>query len=255
MPEVVKLKKFSTMGSAVTFPVQSIIFYGLAVSAMLIHMRWAPTIDNIRLMGREVLVFGDDMIIPKDSGHVLEKLLTFFKFKVNSNKTFRTGKFRESCGTDAYDGVNITPAYLRRLPEKRKPASIISAVDTHNNLLLRGMLMCADFVKSRVPVRGIATVAVESDAFGFKSLEEVIVDRAKLCYDRFLQKYYVRSLVLHAKATWTKPTCNGQLLQFFTEAAELSRFAKWQSGFAGRPVLRLRTGRVYVEDLGRVAMA
>lgn len=255
MPEVVKLKKFSTMGSAVTFPVQSIIFYGLAVSAMLIRMRWAPTIDNIRLMGREVLVFGDDMIIPKDSGHVLEELLTFFKFKVNSTKTFRTGKFRESCGTDAYDGVNITPSYLRKFPEKRKPASIVSAVDTHNNLLLRGMFACAAYVKSRVPVQGIATVAVESDAFGFKSLGEVFLDRAKLCYDRSLQKYYIRALTLNAREPWTKPTCNGQLLQFFTEAAKLSPFAKWQSGFAGRPALRLRAGRVYVEDLGRVAIA
>lgn len=254
MPLVVKLKKFSTMGSAVTFPVQSIIFYGLAVSAMLIRMRWSPTIDNIRLMGREVLVFGDDMIIPKDSGQVLEKLLTFFKFKVNSDKTFRTGKFRESCGTDAYDGVNVTPSYLRKFPEKRKPASIISAVDTHNNLLLRGMFMCADYVKSRVPVQGIATVAVESGAFGFKTLGEVFIDGAKLRYDRFLQKYYIRSLVLHAKETWTKPTCNGQLLQFFTEAAKLSQFAKWQSGYAGRPALRLRAGRVYIQNIGSIAV-
>lgn len=251
MPNVWKLKKFSTMGSACTFPVQSILFYGLAVAATLIQMRWKPSIDNIRLVGREILVFGDDMIVPADSGHVLERLLTFFNFKVNDTKTFRSGSFRESCGVDAYDGVDVTPSYLRKYPEKRKPGSIISAVDTSNNFFTRGWWRCADFIKRQIPQIGIPVVDVESGQFGYKSFQGTPV--YKVYTDKYLQKDYIRAPKLRAKAVRFISEHSGQILQFFIEAADLKPFSEWESGFSGRPCLSLKQGRVYLDDLGRVA--
>lgn len=252
-PSVTKLKKFSMMGSACTFPLQSLIFFGMAVSASLIVMRWKPTIENIRLVGEQVLVFGDDCIVHRDYGPMFEKLLTSFDFKVNASKTFREGKFRESCGLDAYDGVDITPAYVRQLPDKRKPDSIVSSVATSNNFFLKGLWRCADYLRNRVPQVGIPVVAVESGVLGFKSFVGTSLQRVK--WDNILQKAYIAATVVTTKSNAVQPGTRGQLLQYFTEDPSLSQLSGWVSGYSGRPRLNLRRGRVYVEQLGRTLVA
>ncbi|UJQ85424.1 MAG: putative replicase protein [Alehxovirus pseudonemorisvicinum] len=171
-PDRKRLRKFSTMGSAVTFPVQTILFSVIAVGATLNKRGIRPTIRSIRKVSQEVQVFGDDIIVPIDSWELTRDILTAFGLKVNVDKTFGTGKFRESCGTDAYDGHTVSKVSVLRMPAVTKPESVLSAVDSHNNLFINGYFEAASYIKKTVEAVGryvFPSVASDSGLLGWWS--------------------------------------------------------------------------------------
>lgn len=248
-PKYYKLRKLSTMGSACTFPVQSIVFAGLSYAALCFKRDLRPNLATLKKLSREVLVFGDDIIIPEDGGCILEDLLNALYFKVNPDKTFRSGKFRESCGSDCFDGSDVTPSYLRKIPQKRKPASIVSAVDTSNNFFSRGYWRTAEHLRLRTPQVGIPVVSMDAGVLGFKSYVGTPVYASK--WDKDLQKDYILTTTSRGSADRIKPEHNGRLLQYFVEAPDPTQMIKWESGFSGRARQSLRRARVYLDQLGK----
>lgn len=99
---VTRLEKFSSMGNGVTFPLETLIF-----SALIRSVR--------RLTGDQGLwaCYGDDIIIGVRSAALLMEVLNFAGFKVNGEKSFIFGAFRESCGEDFLDGHGVRPIYLK----------------------------------------------------------------------------------------------------------------------------------------------
>jgi hypothetical protein len=100
---VFKLQKFSSMGNGFTFPLESLIFFALACSAA-----------ELVLSLDEVSVFGDDIIVGTDAVQLLRETLEFCGFQVNEKKSFTSGHFRESCGSDYLRGTDIRPSYIKR---------------------------------------------------------------------------------------------------------------------------------------------
>lgn len=107
--EKLRLEKFAPMGSALCFPVETLIF-SCAVELA------------VRRAQREGLgyhptwrVYGDDIIV---SDHIYEdviRILNSLGFVVNESKSFgHSDRFRESCGYEGYDGVDVTPMRLSR---------------------------------------------------------------------------------------------------------------------------------------------
>ncbi|UJQ85430.1 MAG: putative replicase protein [Hampduvirus faecicola] len=247
LPKMLALKKLATMGNASIFPLQSIVFCGMAVAAVCISRQLYPTILNLRKIAREVSVFGDDIIVPTDAGHLLVGMLQHFQLKVNISKTHATGKFRESCGVEVYDGVDVTPAYLQLPPNRRQPASVLSAIDVSNNLFKKGLWKAADHVKRLVPTNEVLVVAPGAECVGFLSF--VGSPKYRTYWDDDLQLEYVRGLTLTSKVERTEPNTDGMLLQYFTEGTELPPFSEWRSGYTCRPRQALRRGRVPVRQL------
>jgi hypothetical protein len=103
--EVVRYSKFSSMGNAYTFELESLIFWALAKA----------TLTAMGIKG-VVSVFGDDIIVPTQAGPFLMAALKHAGFIPNMDKSFLTGPFRESCGKHYYLGVDVTPIYLRKPP-------------------------------------------------------------------------------------------------------------------------------------------
>jgi hypothetical protein len=101
--ETIVLEKFSSMGNAYTFELESLIFYSLAVS----------TCHYLQLDSKEVCVFGDDIIIPVPAMSLFGEVLNAAGFEVNTKKSFASGPFRESCGADYFMGFDIRPFYLK----------------------------------------------------------------------------------------------------------------------------------------------
>jgi hypothetical protein len=101
-------------------------------------------------LSREVRVFGDDMIVPLDAWPLVCDMLSALGLKVNTDKTFGTGKFRESCGVDAYDGHLVSKVGVLRMPQVGSPESVLSSVDVHNNFLMGGYENTARLVRSTV---------------------------------------------------------------------------------------------------------
>jgi len=153
--ELVLLNKFASMGSALTFPVESMVFMTLVVT-VLCRMQGNFSDRNIcsyRRRSHTLSIYGDDIIIPVDAYPHVVSSLTSLGMKVNGSKSFSSGKFRESCGVDAFDGKVVTPAYARAyLPTSRaKSNELVKASSLRNQLyerfgLCRTVAFLDDFI-------------------------------------------------------------------------------------------------------------
>lgn len=94
------LNCYAPMGNATTFPVQSLVFWAICVASLQRQGFHQPG---------AVFVFGDDIIIPSETAETVINDLESFGLLVNRTKSFWRGAFRESCGVDAFNGVNVTP--------------------------------------------------------------------------------------------------------------------------------------------------
>nr|UJQ85192.1 MAG: putative replicase protein [Leviviridae sp.] len=250
-PKYHVLKKFACMGSACTFPVQSYVF-AIACTAAVLFVRQLPrTIRGCREAAREVLVFGDDMIVPIDCWGTLRGILGYLGLEVNCNKTFDTGKFRESCGVDAYDGHDVTPTYTATYPELSRPESVVSVIDTHNNFVSQGYCRVADYLKSTVlkyKRLRFPEVPIGSGVLGWFSPLGWSVDHLQSRWNAHLQRREYRSHTAYAVSARVPVENDSSLLQFFTEAvSDSARFADRfvpligdRIGIAMRPKLRLQ---------------
>jgi hypothetical protein len=99
-------EKFSSMGNAFTFELESLIFLALA----------RATCSHLGIECTDVSVYGDDIIIPVEAVSLFTKLLKFCGFEINEAKSFFSGPFRESCGMDWYLGALVRPVFLKRKP-------------------------------------------------------------------------------------------------------------------------------------------
>lgn len=102
----IRLQKFSSMGNGFTFPLETLIFYALAYGVCVEGGH--PTHD--------VSAYGDDVIIPSAAYQDLTEVFTACGFTVNLKKSFAQGPFRESCGGDFYQGIDIRPVYQKTRP-------------------------------------------------------------------------------------------------------------------------------------------
>lgn len=150
MGEYIALRKFGAQGAAVTFPVQSIIYACVAIACLLTYEGEKVTDASIERCARRVRVFGDDIIVPVHTLGILVEMLTYLGLVVNRDKTFGTGKFRESCGVDAYGGDDVTPAYLTNSSTSVRPSEVGSFVDVSNNFHAKGLWFTADWLRSLV---------------------------------------------------------------------------------------------------------
>jgi hypothetical protein len=134
------LRKFASMGSALCFPVESMYFYTICVAARLRLHNLPATLANVHHVTRELYCYGDDIIVPTAEADTILGYLQKYNCKVNVTKSFWSGKFRESCGMDAYNGESVTPTYIRRLrPENRQQVDrIVSWVATANLFYQKG---------------------------------------------------------------------------------------------------------------------
>lgn len=113
--DLVSHRKYAPMGSALCFPVESLIFWSIAVCAgITAGMSREEAIAD-------TYVYGDDIIIRPS---VYEEFLEYcrhFGIKVNESKSFVSGPFRESCGVDAWMGMNVTPFRIKKDISHRSP--------------------------------------------------------------------------------------------------------------------------------------
>jgi hypothetical protein len=99
----VVLEKFSAMGNGYTFPLETLIFFALSEGVV--------ATGSGRL--QDIEVYGDDIIIPSQDVDALTEVFTFCGFTLNSEKSYSSGLFFESCGSDYFCGKNVRPVYLK----------------------------------------------------------------------------------------------------------------------------------------------
>ena len=132
--EVFQLRKFASMGSAMTFPIEAIVFTAIVIEAVLRSQEKPLTRRSIRSLRDVVRVYGDDIIVPVDSTETVIGSLEAFGLKVNRHKSFWNGEFRESCGKEYWKGMDVSITRFRKAtPRSRRDVeNIVSWVATRN---------------------------------------------------------------------------------------------------------------------------
>jgi hypothetical protein len=139
---VIHLAKYASMGSALCFPIEALVFTTLVFVGIQQKLSCQLTRKDIQSYRGQVRVYGDDIIVPVDCVDSVIQTLEAFGLKVNKDKSFWNGKFRESCGGDYYDGEWVTPIRVRRdIPsslKRAKQGEVASLVSLRNQLYLAG---------------------------------------------------------------------------------------------------------------------
>lgn len=114
--ENIVLSKFASMGSALCFPVEAMVFYTLIQVAMHRQDGRRPSSRSIAAYSRSIDIYGDDIIVPVEYTDAVVDTLESYCLRVNVGKSFRRSHFRESCGADFYAGHAVNPVYARQIP-------------------------------------------------------------------------------------------------------------------------------------------
>lgn len=136
MPEGWTLRnaKFSPMGSALCFPIMSLVNYFVSLASLLRHdVEWTnlPFDKEVSLAGSDLYVYGDDIICRSHDTRLVKAALVEVGLKINEDKCC-VGKvpFKESCGMDAFRGLCVTPLRLRTIPFRPSDvAAIVALID------------------------------------------------------------------------------------------------------------------------------
>jgi len=145
---VLRLAKFASMGSALCFPFESMIFLTLIFLGIQKSLKRPLSRGDMRSFSGRVRVYGDDIIVPVDFVNSVVGTLELFGYKVNASKSFWNGKFRESCGKEYYAGEDVSFTKVRRfLPAGRKDVQeIVSTVSLRNQLYRAGLWQTVSYL-------------------------------------------------------------------------------------------------------------
>lgn len=113
---ILKLQKFAPMGSALCFPIMALTIWSILTAA-------APDADT----RESILVYGDDVIVRTAFAVDAMNILESFGLVINRDKSCIQGFFRESCGVDAFKGINVTPVRLRAVWESSRSSDTYCA--------------------------------------------------------------------------------------------------------------------------------
>jgi hypothetical protein len=98
----VNFHKFSSMGNAYTFELETLIFYALAKAT-------CDELDIKTNIREDISVYGDDVIIPAAAFDLFQEVSEYCGFAINEKKSFKEGIFFESCGHDYFAGEFVRP--------------------------------------------------------------------------------------------------------------------------------------------------
>lgn len=131
------LEKFSSMGNAVTFPLETLTFWAIVTSAL--------DLAGVPHDASNVAVYGDDIIVPVAGYAHVRNALHILGLSVNEAKSYSTGPFRESCGVDCWKGIDIRPYH------QEQPVSGQTLFSMHNFFYRLGNFEMAEEIMAMIP--------------------------------------------------------------------------------------------------------
>jgi len=236
----IHLNKFASMGSALCFPIESMMFYSIILTTWFQMARLRPSIRHLASAKSGVYVYGDDLIIPVDMVPCVIANLEAFGLKVSTAKSFWTGKFRESCGTDAYDGVDVTPVYVRRMlpTDARDVRSIVSSVSLANQLLRAGFTRAAWSVRNTLDlIVKIPDVSDNPSCVGYIGFNRPTIHR----WNKTLHRPEVKGYVVVPRKLSDPIDGHAALMKWYTSSSreeDVDRYKR--SGSSGSLAIKTR---------------
>jgi len=218
---VITLFKYASMGSATTFPIEAMVFLAVVYHGIEKGLNRRVARRDVVSFRDKVRVYGDDIIVPVEYVRDVISSLELFGFKVNKSKSFWNGKFRESCGGDYYDGIDVTPVKVGHVfPSSRRDVEEVEGIVALRNLFYtKGLWSTAkhlDEIISKVlphfPIVLPTSPLLGRTSIPFEYREE------KTCRD--LHRPLVRGFVANYKAPKSILDGYGALLKFFLKQGD-----------------------------------
>lgn len=165
-----KLHMFGENGTGFTFPLQTLLF--ACVIRAVYRVLDIPFKKNSLAMKRKIVgipfdaidpclherfgtecietsapgnwgVFGDDLIVVERAVPLLFEVLGWLGLVVNEDKSYWKGDFRESCGSDYFQGVNVRGVYCKSLRTNARRLTLfnrLSAWSANHGIMLHDTL-------------------------------------------------------------------------------------------------------------------
>jgi len=229
---VIRLAKYASMGSALTFPVEMMVFLTVIFLGIERELGSPLTPELVKSYQGRVRVFGDDLIVPRDNVLSVCDELMAFGHVVNVDKSFWTGRFRESCGREYYDGEDVTIVRVRQVlpPTQQYANGVIATVAFRNQAYWSGLWKTAAWLDDylRKILKGkFPNVAPTSPVLGRESA--LGYEYHKL--DPFLHSPLVRGYYVKAQLPEDNLQGEGALLKCLIREAE-----PWPYCLAEKPI-------------------
>jgi len=244
----IPLWRFASMGSALCFPIEAMVFLTAVMVGIGLHsiskiggglgtfydaISWLNAKDEIKGIASfrqalsQVCIYGDDIIVPTDYAKSVKASLEAFNLKVNTNKTFFTGRFRESCGLDAYDGHRVTPVYIHTdVPtSRRQEKEIISTVSLRNQLYQAGFWVAVARLDRHLGQ--YITLPRTGDQATILGRISFYTKAEATRWDTEMHRWLVKGYKVHPKKVSTEMCDHQALLKFFLRRGRPSVEGGW----------------------------
>jgi hypothetical protein len=232
----IPLSKFASMGSALCFPFEAMVFLTiifLGIEKEQGH-QFTKKSEFLDFLG-EVRVYGDDLIVPVRYVHTVVDLLEHFGARVGRSKSFWNGSFRESCGKEYYAGHDVSIVKVRRVfPSRRQQvAEVVSLVELRNQLYFAGNWATVQWLDGKITkvLSHFPVVEPTSPALGRHSFLGYVSEKE----DEYLHRPLVKAHVVSSVSPRDPLEGSGALLKFFLKRGVEPTFDKEHLERAGRP--------------------
>jgi hypothetical protein len=130
VPHRKTLYLYATMGSRLTFPIESLAFWAIACEAVY----QSSLFLGINPDYSQISDYGDDVIIPSYAYETFRDFAEMCGFIINDEKSYWTGHYRESCGEEYLDGYNLSSKYFPRKPLQANAIGVQRLVELQHKL-------------------------------------------------------------------------------------------------------------------------
>jgi len=233
---VISLSKFASMGSALCFPFEAMVFATIIFLAIEREQGYQFTNESelLPFVGR-VRVYGDDIVVPVEYVHTVVDLLEHFGARVNRRKSFWIGRFRESCGKEYYDGHDVSIVKVRRVfPSHRQHvAETVSLVSLRNQFYEFGCWRVCEWLDPSLErLLGVfPCVESTSSALGRVSFLGYLTEKEH----EELHVPLVKACVQVSRSPKDPLDGHAALLKFFLKRGQSPRYDEEHLERAGRP--------------------
>lgn len=217
---IISLSKFASMGSALCFPFEAMVFLTCVFIGIERELKRPLCRRDIKNHVGMVRIYGDDIIIPVDMVQSVVQSLQLYGAKVNVAKSFWTGRFRESCGKEFYAGHDVSIVRIRKeLPTRRTDgAELASLISRRNQFYKTGLWETARYIDDFVSrmIKHYPIVEESSPALGRYSFLGYQAERMCPTLHRPLVKAYTEK----SKSPVNSLDGHGALLKYFLKRGE-----------------------------------
>jgi len=208
----IPLEKFSSMGNGFTFELESLIFLSICHAASIEYgkplrgtFHWnlmlpnsVGILENKRFTAKKEFysVFGDDIICRTEHADLVISMLSFLGLDTNKAKTFTYGPFRESCGADFFNGIDVRPIFIKELND-----GLMGLMQLYNQVCrISEKLFHVPHFFQRALKRILSHIPEKSRLYGpFSNMDNWLIepDSSKYIFSRKMRKRQINLIRCH----------------------------------------------------------